>query len=75
MSRTETYRHWLAVVGLFTLTAGDLWRYVLTWWGWGAIVGVLLTMVIVELVRLRIDLRRLPFTVIAFLALVLLSTI
>jgi exopolysaccharide production protein ExoQ len=74
MSRTETYRHWLAVVGLFTLTAGDLWRYLLTWWGWGAIVSVLLTMVIVELVRLRVDLRRLPFTVIAFLALVLLST-
>ena len=75
MQRTETYRRVLATTGLFTLTAGDLWRYLLTWWGWGAIVGVLLTMVIVELVRLRVQLRRLPFTLIAFLALVLLSTI
>jgi exopolysaccharide production protein ExoQ len=75
MARTETYRRWLATIGLFTLTAGDVWRYLLTWWGWGAIVGVLMTLVIIELVRLRVDLRRLPFTLIAFLALVLLSTI
>jgi len=75
MSRTETYRRWLAVIGLFTLTAGDLWRYLFTWWGWGAIVVVLMTLVIIELVRLRVDLRRLPFTLIAFLALVLLSVI
>lgn len=75
MQRTEVYRRGLATIGLFTLTAGDLWRYLLSWWGWGAIVAVLLTLVIVELVRMRVDLRRLPFTVIAFLALVLLSTI
>lgn len=75
MSRTETYRRRLAVVGLFTLTAGDLWRYLLTWWGWGAIVAVLLTLVIIELIRMRVELRHLPFTLIAFLALVLLSVI
>jgi len=75
MSRTETYRRRLAVIGLFTLTAGDLWRYLLTWWGWGAIVAAVLTLVIVELVRMRVDVRRLPFTLIAFLALVLLSII
>jgi exopolysaccharide production protein ExoQ len=75
MSRTETYRRRLAVIGLFTLTAGDLWRYLFSWWGWGAIVGVLLTLVIIELVRMRVDVRRLPFTLIAFLALVLLSVI
>ncbi len=75
MSRNETYRRRLAVIGLFTLTAGDLWRYLFTWWGWGAIVVVLMTLVIIELVRMRVDLRRLPFTLIAFLALVLLSVI
>jgi exopolysaccharide production protein ExoQ len=75
MNRTETYRRVLATIGLFTLTAGDLWRYLFTWWGWGVIAGVLLTLSIIELVRLRVDLRRLPFTVIAFLALVLFSTI
>lgn len=75
MRRTELYRRGLATIGLFTLTAGDLWRYLLSWWGWGAIVAVLLTLVIVELVRLRVDLRKLPFTVIAFLTLALLSTI
>ena len=75
MSRTDTYRRLLATIGLFTLTAGDVWRYLLTWWGWGAIVAVLLTLVIIELVRLRVDLRKLPFTVIGFLVLVALSTI
>ena len=75
MSRTETYRRRLAVIGLFTLTAGDLWRYLFTWWGWGIIVAVVMTLVIIELVRLRVDVRRLPFTLIAFLALVLLSII
>ncbi|HEY4226662.1 MAG TPA: O-antigen ligase family protein [Pseudolysinimonas sp.] len=75
MSRTDTYRRLLAIAGLFTLTAGDLWRYLLTWWGWGAIVAVLLTLVIIELVRMRVDLRKLPFTVIGFLVLIALSTI
>ena len=75
MSRTETYRRRLAVIGLFTLTAGDLWCYLITWWGWGVIVGALLTLVIIELVRMRVDVRRLPFALIAFLALVLLSVI
>ncbi len=75
MSRTETYRRRLAIVGLFTLTAGDFWRYLFTWWGWGAIVVVVMTLVIIELVRMRVDVRRLPFTLLAFLALVLLSVI
>jgi exopolysaccharide production protein ExoQ len=75
MSRTETYRRRLAIAGLFLLTAGDVFRYLLTWWGWGAIVAVLLTLVIIELVRLRVDVRKLPFTVIGFLVLTALSTI
>jgi hypothetical protein len=75
MARTEAYRRRLAIAGLFTLTAGDFWRYLFTWWGWGAIVAVLLTLVIIELVRMRVDVRRLPFTLIAFLVLTALSLI
>ncbi|MEO7720539.1 MAG: O-antigen ligase family protein [Pseudolysinimonas sp.] len=75
MSRTDTYRRLLAALGLFLVTAGDVFRYLLTWWGWGAIVAVLMTLVVIELVRMRVDLRKLPFTVIGFLVLVALSTI
>ena len=75
MSRTDTYRRLLAALGLFLLTAGDVFRYLLTWWGWGAIVAVLLTLVIIELVRMRVDLRTLPFTLLAFLALITVSLI
>lgn len=75
MNRTEVYRRTLATLGLFLLTAGDVFRYLLSWWGWGAIVVVLLTLVVIELVRLQVDLPRLPFTVIAFFALTVLSII
>ncbi|HXR43879.1 MAG TPA: O-antigen ligase family protein [Pseudolysinimonas sp.] len=74
MPEASLYRRTLATLGFFTLTAGDLWRYLLTWWGWGAIVGILLVLGIIELVRMRIDLRRLPITLLAFLALIALST-
>ena len=50
-----TYRGVLATAGFFTLIAGDFWRYLLTWWGWGAIV---LLLVILELVRRRRLLER-----------------
>lgn len=61
------YRRVLATVGLFTLLAGDAWRYSLSWWGWGAIVLVLLVLVVVELVRERVDLRRVPVLLAVFL--------
>ena len=73
MRRTDTYRRWLAVASLFTLTAGDLWRYLLSWWGWGAIAIVLVVLTIIELVRARVDLRRLPLALLAFLALITVS--
>lgn len=74
MPEASLYRRTIATLGLFTLTAGDFWRYTLTWWGWGAIVLVLLVLGIVEIVRARVDLRRLPITLFALLALMLLST-
>lgn len=50
------------------LAAGDFWRYLLSWWGWGALVVVIIVLVAVELVRARIDVRRLPFFLLLFLA-------
>ncbi|HTL40630.1 MAG TPA: O-antigen ligase family protein [Pseudolysinimonas sp.] len=73
MTQTGLYRRALATLGLFTLTAGDLWRYLLGWWGWGAIVLVLFTLALVELIRMRVDLRRIPLPLGAFLLLAALS--
>jgi O-antigen ligase len=73
MTETSLYRRTLATLGLFTLAAGDLWRYLLSWYGWGAIVLILFALSVIELIRLRVDLRRLPYPLIAFLLLATLS--
>ncbi len=73
MSRREVYQRYLATLGFFTLTAGDLWRNLLSWYGWGAICLILMVLAIVEIVHARIDLRRLPLTLIGFLLLTVLS--
>lgn len=69
MTETSLYRRTLATLGLFTMAAADFWRNLLSWWGWGAIVVVLVVLVVIELVRMRVDLRRLPYPLIAFLLL------
>ncbi|SDK51236.1 O-Antigen ligase [Cryobacterium psychrotolerans] len=60
---------------LFTLVAGQFWRNLLDWWGWGAIALVLLVGSIVGLVRLRPDWmwRAFPKSLVAFLGLATLS--
>jgi hypothetical protein len=73
MDRAGTYQRVLAVVGLFTVAAGDLWRYLLSWWGWGGIVALILVLTVVELVRGRIDLRRVPIALLVTLGLMTLS--
>jgi len=73
MSRREVYQRVLATLGFFTMTAGDLWRDLLSWWGWGAICVILLILAIIEIVHARVDLRRLPFALIGFLLLILVS--
>jgi len=70
MTETSAFRRFLATFGIFTLAAGDVWRYLFGWWGWGAIVAVFLALTIVQLVKLRVDLRRLPYPLIAFLVLI-----
>lgn len=50
----------LAAVTLFTLLAGDFWRYLLSWYGWGVVVALLLMAWIIVAVRDRVNLRRIP---------------
>jgi O-antigen ligase len=73
MTRREAYRFYLATLGFVTLTAGDLWRDLLSWWGWGAICVILVVLAVIELVHARVDLRRLPFALIGFLVLTVVS--
>jgi exopolysaccharide production protein ExoQ len=73
MTPANPYRLFLATLGFFTLVAGDAWRYLLSWWGWGVIVVVLVTLAVIELARSREDVRRLPLLLLATLALMALS--
>lgn len=63
----------MAALTLFTLLAGDFWRYTLTWFGWGAIVAVALLGWIVVALRERVALRQLPTALIILLGLMVLS--
>jgi exopolysaccharide production protein ExoQ len=71
----SNYRRVLAILIFFTLAAGDFWRYSLSWWGWGAIALALVIAAIVELVRSRVDVRRLPLFLLGFLGFATLSII
>jgi O-antigen ligase len=73
MTPASPYRLFLATFGFFTLAAGDVWRYLLSWWGWGAIILVFVTLAVIELVRSRVDMRRMPILLFATLALMVLS--
>ena len=68
MKAATSYQRALAVLCFGVLAAGDFWRYLLSWWGWGALAVLVVTLSIVELVRQRVDPRRLPFWLLAFLA-------
>jgi exopolysaccharide production protein ExoQ len=69
MTETSLYRRSLATLGLFTMVAGDAWRYLISWWGWLALVLILVVLAVIELFRMRADLRRLPYPLIAYLVL------
>ena len=73
MTPASPYRVFLATFGFFTLAAGDVWRYLLSWWGWGAIIVVFLSLAVIELVRSRVDVRRMPILLFATLGLTALS--
>lgn len=63
------------VLVLFTLLAGDAWRYTLGWLGWGIIVGLMAVASIALLVVQRTQWRfnALPYPLLAFLVLSALS--
>ena len=73
-------RAWLsvyAVLVFFTVLSGDTERYALTWFGWGAIILVIFVTALVIVIRARgrWRLTGLPFPLLAFLALTVLSII
>ena len=65
----------LAAVTLFTLLAGDAWRNLLSWYGWGVIVLAVIAGWIVIAVHKRVDLRRIPIALGALLGLMVLSIV
>lgn len=73
MTDASLYRRVLATLGFFTLAAGDFWRFLIGYPGWIGVVGVLLVLTVVELIRARIDVRRLPITLGLFLLLIIAS--
>jgi len=67
----------LATLLWFTLLAGQFWRNLLDWWGWGAIALVLIVGSTVVLIRLKPDWRwrRFPKALLSFLGLATLSIV
>lgn len=71
--------HGFAVLLFFTLLAGDFWRYSISWWGWGVLIGLLFAATVVWLIalrahRTRFRFRSTPTSLMAFLGFVALST-
>jgi O-antigen ligase len=73
MTAATSYQRALAVLCFGVLAAGDFWRYLLSWWGWGALAALVVTLAVIELVRQRVDPRRLPIWLLLFLACATLS--
>lgn len=75
MRAATNYQRTLAVLAFGVLAAGDFWRYLLSWWGWGALAVLIVALSIVEIVRMRVDVRRLPLSLFAFVGFAALSII
>ena len=75
MIESRRFRTVFAALALFSLFAGDFWRYSVGWWGFSAIVLTMLGVSIVLLVRYRErwHVARLPYPLLVFLALAALS--
>jgi O-antigen ligase len=77
MVRKPAWLSVYAVLVFFTVLSGDTERYALTWFGWGAIILVIFVIALVIVIRARgrWRLTGLPFPLLAFLLLAVLSII
>lgn len=75
MIQSRNFRRWFAVVALFTVLAGDAWRYSVSWVGFTVIVLAISGLAIALLFRVRDrwTFNRLPYPMMAFVALTVLS--
>ena len=71
------FQRGFAVVALFTVLAGDAWRYSLSWYGFGAIAIVLAVIAVLLLMRNRHawHMSPLPYPFLAFLGLATISVV
>ena len=69
------FRLGYATLALFTGFAGDFLRDLLTWWGWGAVVALVIAGAVLLIVRNRATIRlgMLPYPLLGFLLLATLS--
>jgi len=77
MIRNRVFLRVYAVVALFTLLAGDAWRYSITWYGFG-VLAIAITVVAVLLLvdaRDRWRIASLPLPLLGFVGLAVLSLI
>ncbi|MCX7521060.1 O-antigen ligase family protein [Microbacterium sp. STN6] len=88
-ARARTPLVGFAALAFFTLLAGDFWRNLISWWGWGVLVGVLTLISLAILIRstrsrrntgttgttraIHLDWRRMPRMLGLFLLLALVS--
>ena len=72
---SSRFRFGALTLAMFTVLAGDVWRYSITWYGFGAIVLAVSVFSVALLVRNRSDWRigTLPYPLLAFLALTTVS--
>lgn len=65
----------LTALTMFTLLSGDAWRYTVTWFGWGAVVLVIVVGWTAVAIRRRVRLRSIPIALGTLLGLMAASTI
>lgn len=75
MRAATHYQRTLAAFVFTVLAAGEFWRHLLGWWGWGALAVLVCAAAVVELVRMRVDPRRLPIWLLLFVGFTALSII
>ncbi|TFV96499.1 O-antigen ligase family protein [Leifsonia flava] len=74
-TRSRSLVHLLATLTVFTAFAGQFWRNLLDWWGFGIIAGICIlgAAVALAVLRPRLEGRRVPKALLAFVGLCTLS--